>query len=165
MYKNDADLDKYLKEKQERIDALQKEKSMLIRKLFEMKSASASLKETGQTSSLDLSSEPAATSGDTPTASLFNTTICQLIETPKANSSQRTYENLSYRSPTSQQHQPTNEMTASYRTPTASQYNQQHHKAIYQSAQLLPKQKQLKFNNCEQQPSNNRMMFMNQKFI
>jgi hypothetical protein len=39
--KKENDLDKFLKEKQEKIEYLQKEKSQLIRKLFEMKSESA----------------------------------------------------------------------------------------------------------------------------
>ena len=38
-----SELDNYLKEKQDRIENLQKEKSLLIRKLFEMKSEAASL--------------------------------------------------------------------------------------------------------------------------
>ncbi|RNA13522.1 hypothetical protein BpHYR1_019831 [Brachionus plicatilis] len=41
--KRDIDLDNYLKEKQERIDSLQKEKSSLIRKLFEIKSESENI--------------------------------------------------------------------------------------------------------------------------
>jgi hypothetical protein len=41
--KKENDLDKFLKEKQDKIEYLQKEKSQLIRKLFEMKSESASL--------------------------------------------------------------------------------------------------------------------------
>ena len=41
--KTDLEMDVYLKEKQERIDNLQKEKSLLIRRLFEMKSESADL--------------------------------------------------------------------------------------------------------------------------
>lgn len=41
--KSDLDLDKYLKEKQDKIEALQKEKSNLIRKLFEIKAGSENL--------------------------------------------------------------------------------------------------------------------------
>lgn len=41
--KKENDLDKFLKEKQDKIEYLQKEKSQLIRKLFEMKSESANL--------------------------------------------------------------------------------------------------------------------------
>jgi len=41
--KTDTELDVYLKQKQERIDNLQKEKSFLIRRLFEMKSDAANL--------------------------------------------------------------------------------------------------------------------------
>ena len=41
--KQDLDLDKFLKEKQEKIDLLQKEKSNLIRKLFEIKAESENI--------------------------------------------------------------------------------------------------------------------------
>ena len=41
--KRDNELEKYLKEKQEKIDFLQREKSQLIRKLFEMKSESVEI--------------------------------------------------------------------------------------------------------------------------
>ena len=41
--KQDAEIDKYLKDKQDRIENLQKEKSLLIRKLFEMKSETNNL--------------------------------------------------------------------------------------------------------------------------
>lgn len=42
-FKHDLDLDKFLKEKQDKIDTLQKEKSNLIRKLFEIKAESESI--------------------------------------------------------------------------------------------------------------------------